>query len=348
MPVLAIGALELVVFVAALMALLVLIAGNQILKLFHGVVSHAPWPVDWLAGGLEHYAQAAMEAMAAGLEDVVGGVAHWLWGLTVGLWHLVYQMVQTLADAKTWAVNAYQHATAALGAAEAFTVHQVNVLRAALNADVAALQRTMAQDLSRAEAYAGAAAAGALATAQGLISDVQSEANRLFGQAEAAATAEVKAAEALATAQADAVQSEAVRLFGQAEAGIRTLEGDVAAIPGEITGAIDGSVPGMIDKALAAAGVGALAGLISQVGALAVEADTCLEPLCDTVTPNAKQLGNLGKFLKGLEGLAVEGIFLALAAEMLTHPDAVIEDMSSVIGAVGDPIMAGFRDLTGG
>jgi hypothetical protein len=90
-----------------------------------------------------------------------------------------------------------------------------------------------------------------------------------------------------------------------------------------------------------------LTSLASRLSAVETETTECLDPLCDTVTPQAKRLGNLGKYLADLEALGIEALLLALAAECMTDPGAVVSDVSSVVNDVGGPMVSGIRDLIG-
>jgi hypothetical protein len=133
-------------------------------------------------------------------------------------------------------------------------------------------------------------------------------------------------------------------LAGQEHTDVHNLQANLNAvdnsIPGVALGVVAGAAPGIVAQAVAQ--------VAPQLQKINTDLTECLDPLCNTVTPNASRLGHLGNLLKGLEALGLEALFVALAAEMLTHPAAVIEDFQSVMGAVGDPIMTGFRDLTGG
>lgn len=122
------------------------------------------------------------------------------------------------------------------------------------------------------------------------------------------------------------------QLQGQISNGVTTAE-DYA------TGLVSGLGLGAITSTLTT-----LAGRLSKVEAETAE---CLDPLCDTVTPNAKRLGNVGNLFKALEDLGIEAAFIALAAECLTDPGAVVSDVDAAAHFAGDAAMAGFRDLIG-
>lgn len=87
--------------------------------------------------------------------------------------------------------------------------------------------------------------------------------------------------------------------------------------------------------------------LQGDVGKIKTETTECLDPLCDTVTPNASKLGNVGKYLKLLENLGVEAFFLALAIEAVNDPKTVADDMELVLEPLGDLSITVLRDTIG-
>lgn len=80
----------------------------------------------------------------------------------------------------------------------------------------------------------------------------------------------------------------------------------------------------------------AITGLATQVETelqpIRNELDTCVAPLCDTVTPNAKQLGKLGNLLKNLENLGIAAVLAALVGEAVADPDAASAQVIDVGG----------------
>jgi hypothetical protein len=347
MPVLAIGGIELVLFLIALAALLVVFTFHIWMRVVRDVLSQLPLIGGYVSGAVNSATNGVMGLWAPVYDKLVHPVAQWIWAYAMAPWHLAWHIVQSVADAKGWAVKAQQDAQGALAsglaaaaAAEALAVAHADALlgTAETYADNAA---------AGAEQYANVVGTNVLGAAEGLYNSSIAHADTLYNDAIGTADALYNAAIGYATQVGDDVRSEAVNLFGFAETGIRTLEGQVLGIPAEITGAIEGVVPAEIARALAAAGVASIPALLSRVATLEAEATRCLEPLCDTVTPQAPRLGNLGQFLQGLEDLAIEGIILALAAECLTNPSAVVTDVSTVVHDVGDVVMTGYRDLIG-
>lgn len=348
MPFLAIAGIELVLFVVAMAGLLVLMAGHVPLRHLKGVFGLIPGIGGALAGGIDAFTGTVVRSLAPAYDKLVHPVAQWLWAYAMGPWHLAWNVVQSVIDAKQWAVRADQHAAAAEAAAEAFAAATVAGIQQDLQLAESAILGQMAADLQSAEFYAAQAAAGAEAAAIGQIGDLRTTLGQDVAGIDATINDRVATLNGTIAGVKSDVLSEANRLFGEAEAGVRALQGEVAGIPAEILGTIDQVVPGDIARALAAAGVAALPGLLSRTATLEAEATRCLEPLCDTITPNAGRLGNLGNLFHNLELLGVEAAILALGAECLTHPAAVVEDVSSVVNAVGGPVVSGVRDLLGG
>ena len=347
MPVLALGAVDLVILIVGVFALLILLAAWVGMKPLQAVANAVGWPISLLAGAISHFLGWAMKQIAQGLDSLVHATGHLIWAAGVGLWHWVYQVTQALVNAYAAVGHAlavaYQEGQAAIGWAQNAIAGAMSTVQGWVNA---------------AETAAATDSAQALATAEAGIAAAESQAQSLFSTAEAGissvaadviseAAAVLGTAEAFATGLADDVRSLAVDLFGQAEAGIQAVGGDVQALAGTISGEISGieSQLGSMQGALGALATIPL--LQSLVNSLATEADTCLKPLCDTVTPRAPQLGKLGQFLAGIEDLAIDALVAALFVEAVTHPGAVASEAETLIRAVGEPVVTGIRDLTG-
>jgi hypothetical protein len=86
--------------------------------------------------------------------------------------------------------------------------------------------------------------------------------------------------------------------------------------------------------------------LESLVQSIAVDTAECLDPLCNTVTPNAHQLGDLGKLLKGLEGLAELGLLGALLTAAVADPKAAATGVVDTMGWV-TPLGVTLADAAG-
>lgn len=101
----------------------------------------------------------------------------------------------------------------------------------------------------------------------------------------------------------------------------------------------------------ASAGASAVAKVVAalqpQIDAIKTETDQCLTPLCDSVTPNARQLGNLGKLLHGATDALMLGGLVAFLAECAHDPQAAASEVESVLGTVVHGAATGARDLIG-
>jgi hypothetical protein len=343
----AIGAIDLVVFVVAAAAILLLLAGDKFFQVIAAVLGKVPVIGGTIASTITQYLVSTMQSLAKDLEKYTVSVGELSWGILVSTWHVLYRIVEVQVGFYDQLLHVHQSVhntgTAAVGQANAYTDHAA----AGLSAQVAGVAGAL-------EAYKVAAAGSTSADLLGidaqlshLADEVQSEAATVLGQADAFTASQVAQAEALANALADSVQSEAVTLFGQAEGAITVIQDQVQALPGLIEGTIPGIIDGIVPGIIAGAIPGILAQVIPRVATLEAEADECLKPLCDTVTPNAKQLGNLGQLFKNLEALGLEALFIALAAEAAHDPGAVAHDIVAVVDDVGGGLLAGFRDLVG-
>lgn len=90
------------------------------------------------------------------------------------------------------------------------------------------------------------------------------------------------------------------------------------------TGAIAGAAPGIVAQAVAA--------MQPPLNAITTDLAECLDPLCDTVTPNASQLGDLGKLLKALEALFGAAALTGLLVAAVEDPKRAADDLVSVAG----------------
>lgn len=90
-----------------------------------------------------------------------------------------------------------------------------------------------------------------------------------------------------------------------------------------------------------------VAALQPQISAIKTETDQCLAPLCDSVTPNAKQLGKLGNLLHDLTDAALLGGVLALLVEAAHDPGRLVTDIENDLGGIVDGAAHGLRDLIG-
>jgi hypothetical protein len=343
----AIFLIDLIPLMVAVAAFLMMAAGFIFYQPLKRIADDLPFPLNILADAITGGIGKAINALVRQWDTLMVPLAHALMMVAGPIWRFAYQVVTNIADLSAKLAHLSQEAATdaanAGAAAEAYALGLANGLAgeiASVEGELHGLEQGLVGDIN---ALVGVA----LIPIEGAISDVQSEANRLFGAAETDIANGVASAEAFAQGLADSVQSEAVRLFGQAEDAIGTIEQEIVALPGQIEGVIPGVVEGLVPGIIAGAIPGILAQVLPRVTTLETEVAECLEPLCDTVTPQAPRLGNLGKLFQELEDLGIEALIIALAAECLTDPGAVAHDITGVFNDVGAPIMAGFRDLIG-
>src|SRR5579872_1829520 len=96
MPVLALGAVDLVALTVALAVLLVLAALWVFAQPIQYVLGHVPVIGGYLGSAFSDGLEAAMYAVVSTYDKLAHGVGHFFWALAVGWWHLLYQNVATL------------------------------------------------------------------------------------------------------------------------------------------------------------------------------------------------------------------------------------------------------------
>jgi hypothetical protein len=346
-PVIAIGAVDLVAFVLGLGALLALFAMYVPVKILGLLLKGVPVIGGALNNTLAAGLQSAMKTVAGQLDAWAAVVNNLLASIGGGLWWLFHKMLAVVTHLSfvIQAVEGHaQHAQStadnaqatANGAAQALPfeselnqVVQSQANAAANLANLSAAQATLAQTLAtQDESQAQTRTADQAANASAL----QSVANTLGND--------------ISSVKSD-VQSVANTVFGTVEPAITAIQDTVSNLSIPNLGSIEDVITSDINIALTVAGVAAIPGILSTVETLTTEVAECVEPLCDTVTPNARSLGNLGKFLGELETLGFAALMVALAAEVLTDPQAVADDISSVVTDIGSGPLAAFRDVVG-
>lgn len=120
---------------------------------------------------------------------------------------------------------------------------------------------------------------------------------------------------------------------------VRSLTSDMAGLRNVLESEIGNALltaEGFATSAATSAAAGAAAKLATQLqpqlDQLKTETDTCLAPLCDEVTPNAKSLGKLGRNLTGFASLGVAGLLVGLVAEAIADPAAAADQITGALG----------------
>ena len=332
MPFLAIGGVELVIVVIALAALLVVIAGYIFIKPTSDWLGTLPGIAgsigQWISGSIEGGTKAAASTLMAKLP----GVAHAMWAMGIGAWHLFYQAVEGTKAVNRVANVGVQRATAAVPTANAYTDAQIGLLYAELSASIAvaelAAEHAASLQYNHAEAQIGTLGADLTGAIQNLERDI----SRAQTAADAYAAGLVNALSGKVVGSIDQLEKALevdVQNLNNVINGVRTSTGTaIAGLQGDVS-TLEGELAPLV-KALPI--IGTIPLLNTAVQALTAEADQCLKPLCDTVTPNAKQLGDLGKLLTGLEGIAEAGLLAALVAAALEDPAGTAKAVVDVTG----------------
>lgn len=347
MPLLGIGAVDLIGFLVALAAILAVGALWVFFQPLVGILNSVPIPFVKLGDAISSGLEFAMKGIILAYDAISHDVAHFLWTYGVGIWHVVYNLVRGVTQALGLANQAVSAAGAVAaqlpvdisGAISSANSYADGVLSTAEQAAAGLFDQAITREDALYNDAIGAvqtAEADAIGVAQGLYNTAIATSEDLYN------TAIAHADGLFNTATIDAEN-----LYNQS---VATAEG---LFDTSITHADDlyNSAIADLESTVAGLGVGAIAaeiaGVIPRVATLEAEAAECLEPLCETVTPNAPSLGRIGQFLTNLETLGIDAFIIALATEAVTDPQAVVTDVTSVVNDVGGPIMTGFRDLIG-
>jgi hypothetical protein len=190
---------------------------------------------------------------------------------------------------------------------------------------------------------AGARIAGDAATAQAAKSWVDGEAGaRIAADQQVANTAK---------SWVDGLSATVDSLIGQ---NVTALQGQITNVAEQAVTEVHNAVveaeqyaTAMSASAVPTAVAQAVAALQPQISKIAADTAECLDPLCSTVTPNAKQLGNLGKLLSGLTDVGLLGILLAVLKEAASHPGQLATDIENDLGGLVSSVSGELRSLIG-
>ena len=344
---LALTGIDFVWFIIAIAGYVVLAAGWSIYSPIFDVLNNVSIFGVKPFGFITKLLQASMQKLAAVMLTRLSPVAHWLWALTQMVWRPLYVTLETLTGLVAQMTGISQGAQS--GLAQLRAQEQGDIARANTRMDNLYNQAIAAE---QAEAATINARIGSVfnqltvADDQG-IAGVNTRIDNVFNQLTAQERADFQANnirmdnlynQAIATDQAtNAVTNTRIdnvfnQLTNEIKNGVTTAEGFA-------TGLVGGLGVGSILQSVTS--------LRSDLNAVKTDITECLDPLCDTVTPNAQRAGRNLNWLKNLESLGVEALMIALAAECLTNPGAVANDIHTVVTDVGDPIMTGFKDLIG-
>jgi hypothetical protein len=347
MPLLGIGAVDLIAFVVALAVILAVGALYIFFIPITGLIRQVPLVGGQIADAINSGLRSAMVAVISTYDSLAHESAHFMWVLGVGIWHAVYNLVHSITSALGLASQAAQAAGAVaaqlpvdISGAISSGIDYADGVGATVLGEAQGLYNQSiahADDLyNRVEGDLTNDFRSAVGTAEGLYNQSIAHADDLYNQA-------IGTAQQLAEQAAQDGISEAQTLYNQAIGALDSADAVINSGIDQLTGRLDTVAAEIAGLAT----VGALAGLLTQVEAITTEVDTCLEPLCDTITPNASKLGNLGNLFKNMEALGVDAVLIALAAEAVANPAAVVDDIKTVVSDVGNPMVTTARDLIG-
>lgn len=342
-----IGIVDFVFVLIALAALLLVGAGWVwgwlIVQLFGGISILGFHPFNALGNAIE----GAMASIARPLIKRIVAFGHAAWSIVMVLWRFVYVVTQVLGGIAIRITAVAQNAISGLVSVRTYVDNQIKALALYTeglfgleNQTIAGVESQLLTDISRAEAasntFAQAMRDQAIAIEKADVGNLRNTLNGDVASLNQTLRSDVlnlsnTIANDVRTINATITRD--VTDLRQADAtNLRTAENFA-------TGLVSGLGIGTLRQTLT--------GLQSQVSKIATETTECLDPLCDTVTPQAPKLGNLGKYLKLLENLGVEAFFLALTIEAVRNPKAVADDMELVLEPLGDLSITVIRDTIG-
>ena len=344
---LAIGAEDLVLVIWALAAMLVVGAAwilmAVVFEVFGNISVLGAHPFALAAGLLK----AAMDKLGGQLMQYLDPIGHFFYGLAMGIWRPLYVIGDTIAGLVTQILGVNQALQSGLSGLRSLEQSDVQNLINNLHADIGNVEADIGGTLQAAETYANQVSDGVLGDAE-----------HLYNLAEGDIVNRAAATRAYADQVGAGVLGDAEHLYNLAEGDIVNSAAATRAYADQVSNGVlsqaehlynlaEGDIVNSKAAAVTEAVAEAVATLQPQLSKVQTAVDDCLEPLCDTVTPQAPRLGRLGNLLQGLESLAVEAVILALAAEAVHDPAAVVSDVKTVVQDVGGGALNGFRDLIG-
>jgi hypothetical protein len=345
-PLVAVG-VDLLFVVVAGMALLLVLAGWAIgwllQALLGGISVFGFHPFGALGGALE----GAMASIARPLISRMVAMGHMIWAFCMVIWRFVYVVVGTFIGFAEQIAGVGETSLGAVNALAAKEQSDINTIDGLVAAYVNALNNQEQADVNGLKAEVSTA-----------VNNLQANINAVHDELQGTEATVATNLQANINGVYDTLEQQ----LGQSDTNLQNninhaydlLQGQIGQVQANLQGNINNALAtaeayaqGLVGSGAPASLIAAVTALQSQVSNIATETAECLDPLCDTVTPQAKRLGNLGKWLSDLEGLGIEALLIALAAECLTDPGAVANDISTVTHEVGDVVITGFRDLIG-
>lgn len=341
-----IGVVDFIFVIIAVAGLLVVgagwVFGWLIQELFGGISIFGVHPFGFIGGLL----QDATAAIAQPLIKRVVAFGHAAWSVVMVCWRFVYVSTVAIAGLAGQLFGLNQSTGSAINSLKAQEQTDVRNLTNQEARDATNLKNLIVGNTNILQSEITQTAnslSGRITTVQnslqGVINQdvnaIQARITTVQNSLQGVINQDVNAIQARITASQTALQNVINQdyniLHGQITNGVSTAESFA-------TGAIAGATPGIVAKAVAA--------VQPQISKITTEIDDCLEPLCDTVTPNASQLGKLGNLLKDLEGLFAAGALMALLVAAVEDPKGTATVVSDAMGWV-EPLSLDLTKVVG-
>jgi hypothetical protein len=344
---LAIGGLDLVLVFIGMVAMLFFCAGwiitSLVVAVFQPIGIGFIRPFNVLAGLFN----AAMRWEWGQIEKHAIHFGRFFWSQIMMIWRFVYVVGDTLLQLSLRITGVSQTSQDGLAQLRAKEQTDIDTLDRVVAADVTALHDQEVKDVANLNLTIAAD-----------VGSLSGDIVRQFNRAETDATAANNTLQATLNARINTLNNR----ITQVNTGLtNTINADVSTINTTIRTDVNSltaadatnlrTAENFATGLVSGLGIGALRSTItalqSQVSKIATETTECLDPLCDTVTPQAQRLGRNAKNWQNLEDLGVAAILVAMGAELLTNPGPVVSDIGTVVNDVGQPLVSAARDLIG-
>lgn len=338
---------DLVLVVGGVMIMLLLFAGFYIADLLARIVKPLPIVGGPLYNLLHNGLAGTLKTLSALWDPALYVLARMLWFSVQWIWQAMFSLASGTANAKKSALNAYNRAMQAERNSYLQLQAATQRIEQAQQAEITSLEGLVGNLYVLEEQHLAQVEAGFSTSLNQNYAANNAYTDYRISQLPSATAPDL-------TNQVNALQSEITQLQGREAGDFAKAEADISAanqLMMQVTNQVQANDQAYTDKVGAAAEAGAITSVLTQlapfISKTTTELTECLDPLCNTVTPNAKRLGHLGDLLKGLEDLAVEALLVALAVEAVRDPAGVAHEIVGTVEAVGDGIVTGVRDLIG-
>jgi hypothetical protein len=338
---------DLVYIAIGLAAVLVVLAGWTI----YGVVFQVFKDISILGfkpfAGIANALEGAMRSLAGPLIKVVAPFAHLLWALAMTIWRPLYIIGDTLRYLLGQIVGVNQGSQQGLASLRAQERADIAAVNAHEQASVTALENRMAALDASLHQVISTDIAAVNAHEQASVTALENRMAALNASLTGQLNADINTVNNRINQVNTGLTNRLNADIGTVNA---TIANDVRALEGQVSNGVS-TAESFASGLVSGLGVGTIASTVTSLAArlskVETETATCLDPLCDTVTPQAQRIGNHAKFSANLSDLAIAAALVAMAAELMTNPGPVIDDIHTVVTDVGSPLVSVARDLIG-